>query len=168
MQVPNSIYGQPNLLNDKKNGMNESVKIGIIICDRYRRCAGGKCLRALRMREGAFNIYEEKFLYLVGYSTCDGCPGGNVEYAVDEMKKNDVNNIHMATGMLVGYPPCPNLDYFHDFIQIKYNIPVVLGTHPIPEKYLTMHHKLGTGKDPKWHDLIGPILATDKVRLSYD
>ncbi len=25
----------------------EKIKIGIIICNRYRTCAGGKCLRAL-------------------------------------------------------------------------------------------------------------------------
>ena len=24
---------------------------------------------------------------VVGYITCDGCPGGNVEYAVDEMMR---------------------------------------------------------------------------------
>jgi hypothetical protein len=34
------------------------TKIGIIICDRYRTCAGGKCLRALQNREGAFARYE--------------------------------------------------------------------------------------------------------------
>ena len=28
--------------------MAEPIRIGIIICDRYRACAGGKCLRALR------------------------------------------------------------------------------------------------------------------------
>ena len=32
---------------------NAMEKIGIIICDRYRRCAGGKCLRAMKNREGA-------------------------------------------------------------------------------------------------------------------
>jgi hypothetical protein len=34
--------------------MGQIKKLGIIICDRYRRCAGGKCLRAMRSREGAF------------------------------------------------------------------------------------------------------------------
>ena len=38
--------------------MAEPVRIGIIICDRYRTCAGGKCLRALRTREGAFGRYR--------------------------------------------------------------------------------------------------------------
>ena len=35
------------------------MKIGIIICDRYRSCGGGKCLRAMRTREGAFSIYDK-------------------------------------------------------------------------------------------------------------
>ena len=35
-------------------------KIGIIICDRYHTCAGGKCLRALRQREGAFARYGDE------------------------------------------------------------------------------------------------------------
>jgi len=67
--------------------MENITKIGIIICDRYRTCAGGKCLRSLRNREGAFSIYRDMEVELVGYTTCNGCPGGNVEYAGDEMVK---------------------------------------------------------------------------------
>ena len=37
--------------------MNNKIKIGIIICDRYIRCTGGKCFRAMRNREGAFSQY---------------------------------------------------------------------------------------------------------------
>lgn len=48
----------------------KKVKIGIIICDRYRNCAGGKCLRALRNREGAFSYYQDVDVELVGYTTC--------------------------------------------------------------------------------------------------
>ncbi|MGC8557132.1 MAG: CGGC domain-containing protein, partial [Fervidicoccus sp.] len=40
--------------------MEEKVKIGIIICDRYKNCAGGKCFRALRERVGGFSIYKDK------------------------------------------------------------------------------------------------------------
>ncbi len=50
-------------------------KIGIIICDRYHRCAGGKCLRSLKNREGGFSIYKDEEVELVGYTTCGGCPG---------------------------------------------------------------------------------------------
>lgn len=82
------------------------TKIGIIICDRYRTCAGGKCLRALQNREGAFARYKGEQVELVGYTTCGGCPGGNVEYTGEEMVKNGVQVIHLATGLLVGYPPC--------------------------------------------------------------
>lgn len=34
--------------------------ISIIICNRYHTCAGGKCLRAMRNREGAFAMYKEE------------------------------------------------------------------------------------------------------------
>ena len=65
------------------------MRIGIIICDRYRTCGGGKCLRSMRERAGAFSRYPaDEPLELVGYSTCDGCPGGNVEYVPEEMIKN--------------------------------------------------------------------------------
>ena len=49
--------------------MKTSTKIGIIICDRYRRCAGGKCLRSMREKEGAFSIYADMENELVGYTT---------------------------------------------------------------------------------------------------
>jgi len=114
--------------------METKTKIGIIICDRYRTCAGGKCLRAMRNREGAFNIYADSDVELVGYTTCDGCPGGNIEYTGEEMVKNGAQVIHLATGLLVGYPPCPYIETFKDFLEKRYNVKVVLGTHPIPQK----------------------------------
>ncbi len=83
------------------------TKLGIIICDRYRRCAGGKCFRAVRDREGAFARYKGDEVEVVGYTSCDGCPGGNIEYAVDEMIGNGAEVIHLATGLIVGYPPAP-------------------------------------------------------------
>lgn len=143
-------------------------KIGIIICDRYRRCAGGKCFRSLRNREGAFKRYEGIDVEVVGYTSCDGCPGGNVEYAVDEMKNNGAEAIHLATGLIVGYPPCPYITDFHDFIKIKYGLDVVYGTHPIPQKYLNMHSKLGTWETPEWEQMIQPTLTDEHTRLSYD
>ncbi len=148
--------------------MKEKIKIGIIICDRYRRCAGGKCFRSLRNREGAFSRYSDMEVETVGYTTCDGCPGGNIEYAVDEMTNNGVEVIHFATGLIVGYPPCPYLIYFHDFIEKKYGLEVVYGTHPIPQKYLTMHDTLGTWDGPEWKEIIQPTLVDRETRLAYD
>ena len=116
--------------------MSTPVRIGIIICDRYHTCAGGKCLRAVRQREGAFAAYKDRDVELVGYTTCGGCPGGNIEYAPEEMKKNGAEVVHLATGMVVGYPPCPHIEAFRRFIPERYGMEVVVGTHPIPQKYL--------------------------------
>ena len=148
--------------------MKEKMGIGIIICDRYRRCGGGKCFRSLREREGAFNRYKNEEVEIVGYTTCDGCPGGNVEYAVEEMKGNGAKVIHFATGLIVGYPPCPYLTYFHDFIEKRYGLDVVYGTHPIPQKYLNIHDQLRTWKNNGWQKIIQPLLVDEKTRLSYD
>ena len=148
--------------------MEKATKIGIIICDRYRRCAGGKCLRAMRNREGAFARYAGSEIELVGYTTCDGCPGGNVEYTVDEMQKNGAEVVHLATGLIVGYPPCPYLTHFRDYIEKKYGLEVVYGTHPIPEKYLKTHDLLKTWKTPEWEEIVAATMTDEKTRLAYD
>ena len=148
--------------------MGKKTKIGIIICDRYRRCAGGKCFRSFRDREGAFTRYKDMDAEIVGYTSCDGCPGGNIEYAVDEMMRNGAEVVHLATGLIVGYPPCPYISYFSNFIKERYGIEVIYGTHPIPEKYLKIHSKLGTWNDPEWKEIIQPTLGDEEIRLSYD
>ncbi len=149
--------------------MKKKTKIGIIICDRYKTCAGGKCFKAMNNRDGAFDIYsKDDEVELVGYTTCGGCPGGNIEYAPEEMKKNGAEVIHLATGFLVGYPPCPYLEEFKKFIPEKYGMTVVVGTHPIPEKYYKTHKNLGTWKESKWEDIIAPTLTNKEMRLTYD
>ena len=148
--------------------MDTVVKIGIIICDRYRTCAGGKCLRSMRNREGAFSIYEGMDVELVGYTTCDGCPGGNVEYTGEEMVKNGAQVIHLATGLLVGYPPCPYIETFKEFLTKKNGVKVVLGTHPIPQKYLDMHVSLGSWRDDVWPDRLAAVMTDDKTRAEYN
>ncbi len=149
--------------------MKKKTKIGIIICDRYRSCAGGKCFRSLKNREGAFDIYpEDEEVEVVGYTSCGGCPGGNIEYAPEEMKKNGAEVIHFATGFVVGYPPCPYIDHFKRFIEENYGLQVVVGTHPIPQKYYLVHQKLGTWKTKEWKEFIRPALADEKTRLAYD
>ncbi len=148
--------------------MNDKVKIGIIICDRYKSCAGGKCFRAIKERAGAFDIYIDKEVEVVGYTSCGGCPGGNIEYAPEEMKKNGAEVIHFATGMVVGYPPCPNISYFKEFIKSKFDLKVVVGTHPIPEKYLMTHKLLNTWNTAEWQKLIKPTMSDEKTRLAYN
>jgi len=146
----------------------EKIKIGIIICDRYRSCAGGKCFRSLKNREGAFSIYKNSEVELAAFTTCGGCPGGNIEYAPEEMKKNGVTQVHFATGFLVGYPPCPYMKHFQKFIPEKYGMNVVLGTHPIPQKYFLTHNNLNTWNSSFLQEAILPTLSDEKTRLNYD
>lgn len=142
------------------------MKVGIIICDRYSDCAGGKCFRSVRERTGAFSGYvETEDLEVVGFTSCGGCPGGNIEYAPEEMIKNGAEAIHLATGLVVGYPPCPYVDYFKEFANKKFGVPVVVGTHPIPQNYCDVHSALSS-----WPVLEHQhaLMATEEIRRAYD
>jgi predicted metal-binding protein len=145
-------------------------KIGVIICGRYKLCGGGKCFRALRERVGGFAVYPKKEdVQVVGYSYCGDCPGGNVEYVPEEMKKNGAEAIHLATGLIVGYPPCPRIRQFKEFIENRYEIPVVIGTHPIPLKYMEMHQKLTFWNKMDMEALAGDLMKEDaKIMEAYN
>ena len=142
------------------------TKIGIIICGRYKDCGGGKCLRSMREHTGGFAVYpKDEELQLVGYSYCGDCPGGNVEYVPEEMIKNGAEVIHLATGLVVGYPPCPRIRHFKEFIEKKYELPVVIGTHPIPLKYLVAHAKLSFWKKANMEKIAGHLLNEDRKTM---
>jgi len=146
----------------------EKIKIGIIICDRYRNCSGGKCFKSVQNREGAFSIYKNQEVEVAGFTTCGGCPGGNIENVPEEMKKNGVTHIHFATGFIVGYPPCPYMDHLKKFITEKYGMKVVFGTHPIPQKYFIIHNNLKTWETPFLQKIIQSALTDEQTRLNYD
>jgi hypothetical protein len=84
------------------------------------------------------------------------------------MIKNGAEYIHLATGLLVGYPPCPYIDHFKDFISEKYGVKVVVGTHPIPEKYYVTHKNLDTWNTSSLKGNIKLTLTDEKSRLSYN
>ncbi len=139
------------------------AKIGIIICGRYQDCGGGKCFRAIRERVGAFSRYpKDEPLEIVGYSYCGSCPGGNIEYVPEEMKNNGVDVIHLATGLIVGYPPCPRIRHFKEFIETHYDIPVVIGTHPIPLNYLKAHDQLTFWNKMNMKEIVGDLMEENR------
>jgi len=141
-------------------------KIGIIICARYQTCGGGKCFRAVRERAGAFARYpKDEPLEVVGFSYCGGCPGGNIEYVPEEMKNNGAEVIHLATGLVVGYPPCLHIREFKEFIENHYGLPVVVGTHPIPLKYWEVQKRLPFWKEAKMEELAGDLMREAKAIL---
>lgn len=139
------------------------AKIGIIICGRYQTCGGGKCFRSMRERVGAFSRYsKDEPMEIVGYSYCGGCPGGNIEYVPEEMIKNGAEVIHLATGLIVGYPPCPRIRQFQSFIESKFKVPVVIGTHPIPLKYLETHRDLPFWDQMRMRELAAELMDEDR------
>jgi len=47
-------------------------------------------------------------------------------------------------------------------------VKVVLGTHPIPQKYLEMHTQLGTWAGAGWQRRIEGTMADEETRLAYN
>ena len=84
------------------------------------------------------------------------------------MLKNGVTHIHFATGFLVGYPPCPYMEYFEKFITEKYGMKVIFGTHSIPQKYYITHTNLNTWNNEFLQESVKPALTDELTRLSYD
>ena len=96
-------------------------------------------------------------------------PGGNVEYAPAEFLKNGCNAVHLATGLVVGYPPCPHIQQFKEFIEKHYGLPVVVGTHPIPLKYLEAHNKLSFWEQAAMQELAGHLMTEGRdIMESYN
>ena len=88
--------------------------------------------------------------------------------------KNGAQVIHLATGLLVGYPPCPYIHTFKAFLEKHDGVKVVVGTHPIPKKYLDLHTSLGTydrksSEDAdEWQSLLAPTMTDEATRKAYD
>jgi len=146
----------------------EKIKIGIITCNRFDNCTGGKCYRAFQKREGAFAIYQNYDAEIAVNSSCGGCPGYSIESVPRELIKNNVTHVHLATGMFVGYPPCPNISYFEKFLKERFGLKIIYGTHPIPQQYFITHNELKSWEGQFWQKAIQHIQCDEQTRLSYD
>jgi hypothetical protein len=76
--------------------------------------------------------------------------------------------IHFATGFIVGFPPCPYINYFREFIKEKFDMGVITGIHPIPQQYFDTHSKLGTWESSALRGLITATVTSKTLRQSYD
>lgn len=85
------------------------------------------------------------------------------------MIKNGAEVIHLATGFVVGYPPCSRITDFVEFIETHYKVPVIVGTHPLPMKYFEDHEKLSYWKNMNMKE-IAPLLFKEskEVMISYN
>jgi len=50
----------------------------------------------------------------------------------------------------------------------KYKLKIVVGTDPLPEKYLKTRTNLGTWESDEWQEFIQPAMASEEIRLAYD
>jgi len=53
----------------------------------YRNCAEGKCFKALRSREGAFNIYKSKKLKLLDIQHAEVAPVATLNIHLKKWKR---------------------------------------------------------------------------------
>lgn len=83
------------------------------------------------------------------------------------MVKNGAEFIHLATGLVVGYPPCPFIQTFVSFLEKRYPVKVIVGTHPIPPSYLDMHTHLGTFETSPAKEYLPIILSDESTRNKY-
>jgi hypothetical protein len=57
------------------------------------------------------------------------------------------------------------LGYFEDFIESRYGVPVVVGTHPIPEHYVQAHDALKSRESVRG---FMHLMATSEARTAYE
>lgn len=144
-------------------------RIGIIICDRNRTCTGGKCFMAIEERSGVFKKYpKDEPLEVVGFITCGGCPGERLEFAPAELKKYGAEEIILASGFLAGYPPCPYLEDFIQYIENYVGLPVVVGSHPMPTNYVNAHRGAGDWDRCGVQKYLGPLTDDPEASDRYD
>ena len=54
------------------------------------------------------------------------------------------------------------------FLEKRYRVKVVVGTHPIPKKYLDMHTFLGTWEKSEWTPIVAATMCDEATRAGYD
>ena len=116
----------------------------MMICDRNRKCTGNKCFKSILERDGVFSeIHEDEPIEVVGWMACGGCPGERLEFAPADMKKYGAEVVYLASCYLAGYPVCPYIRDHKAYIENVVGLPVVVGTHPMPQNYIDAHEKAG-------------------------
>ncbi len=140
-----------------------------MICNRNRKCIGNKCFKAITEREGMFSNYpENEKIEVVGWMACGGCPGERLEFAPADMKKYGADVIYLASCYLAGYPICPYIEDHKNYIENVVGLPVVIGTHPMPQNYIDAHRAIGDWKRDKAEEYVTPIASDQVESRKYD
>lgn len=104
--------------------------------------------------------YDE--IEVVGYSSCGGCPGQNMEVIPRALKRAGAEVIHLTTCFLCGVPPCIHLKDFIRLIETDTGLPVRVGTHTFPKYYFELHQKLGDWEEKGLMDLAKPLFPEQR------
>jgi len=145
------------------------VKIGVMICDRNRKCTGNKCFKSILERDGVFSEYpEDEPIEVVGWIACGGCPGERLEFAPADMKKFGAEVIFLASCYLAGYPVCPYIRDHKTYIENVVGLPVVVGTHPMPQNYIDAHGKAGDWERDDAREFLKNVTGDPEAARKYD
>jgi predicted metal-binding protein len=145
------------------------VKIGVMICDRNRKCTGNKCFKSILERDGAFSEYSvSEPIEVVGWIACGGCPGERLEFAPADMKKFGAEIIYLASCYLAGYPVCPYIKDHKTYIENVMGLPVVVGTHPMPQNYVDAHEKVGDWDRDNAREFLKNVTGDSNAARKYD
>ena len=114
------------------------ARIAVLYCKRIKdhSCvACAKCYKAMREKNGAYAQHDE--IDLVAMTDCGDCPGLVVPRVklLSETTKNlgrEIETLHFGTCMKIAMKTakCPiDFDKVKPFLEKKFGIQVVLGTH---------------------------------------
>jgi len=124
---------------------------------------------SIRERDGAFARYpENEPIEIVGFISCGGCPGERLEFSPADMKKYGAEAVHLATCFLAGYPACPHIEDFIKYIEGYVGLPVVVGTHPMPQNYIEAHENAGDWERDNVHEYLKGLIEDSGASLKYD
>jgi hypothetical protein len=99
---------------------------------------------------------------------CGGCPGERLEFAPTDMKKFGAEVIYLASCYLAGYPVCPYIRDHKTYIENVVGLPVVVGTHPMPQNYIDAHEKAGDWDRDDAREFLKNVTGDPEAARKYD
>lgn len=105
------------------------MNIAIISCNKMTyECCGSGCFKSFNKKTNSFEIYKNTDITLCSFFHCNGC-GSNLEtaleYKLTQLKKMEVEQIHMAKCIEV---ECSRYDEIKNFL-ITNGFKIIDGTH---------------------------------------
>jgi predicted metal-binding protein len=114
--------------------MMRKIKVGILTCSNMTRvldCPTGACIRDMYERKGAFGVYQDRDVQLVGTASCNGCPtraaSATILPKVEGLTFYGAQRIHLSYCMMV---LCPFVKQYIKAIENHFpDLEVIQGSH---------------------------------------